>query len=273
MLKVLVPIDFSENSRKALNVANSLVDQVGGVIELVTVFLPLGGSYGILQGLSMKKSENIKLALEGQLTALAAEVCSVDTNVTVIEGDIVEGVLYLAKTKSVDIIMMGTKGKSNLSNVFMGSNAMSVVQKSLVPVIAVPYNSQVQNITKILYASDFENFKSEYSFIKSFAEKANWPIKVVHVLRQKETETAARQSFNTVSDTSSELILIESAGEESLSQALKNFLNTQKDAVLVMFTEKRSFIERLFSTSQTSNMSYTETLPLMSIRKDRVIKE
>jgi nucleotide-binding universal stress UspA family protein len=265
MLKVVVPVDFSENSRKALILANNLVEKVGGVLYLVTVFLPVGGAYSILQGLTMKKSENIKLALNGQLSSLAEEVCSVPVQVAVMEGDTVEGVLYHAGKTEADLIIMGTKGKSDVSNVFMGSNAASVMQKSKIPVITVPFDSQVQHISKVIYASDFENFEGEYTYTSSLSQKAGWPIEVVHVLTNPGLEPSIRQKITDFP--LAELTFIQPEEGESLTQSLKRFLNSQKDALLVMFTHKRGFMERLFQVSQTKDMSYGITLPLMSVGK------
>lgn len=265
MLKVVVPVDFSENSRKALGLANDLVERVGGVLSLVTVFLPVGGSYSILQGLTMKKSENIKLALHGQLSSLSEEVCSVPVQVSVMEGDTVEGVLYHAQKIEADLIIMGTKGKSDVSNVFMGSNAVSVMQKSKIPVITVPFNSQVQHIAKVIYASDFENFESEYEYISSFSQKAGWPIEVVHVLKNPDLELSLRQKFSAFPVAG--ITFVKPLEGESMTQSLKRFLDSQNDSLLVMFTHKRGFMERLFHVSQTKDMTYGITFPLMSVGK------
>lgn len=266
MLKIVVPVDFSENSRKALYLANNLVEKVGGMLYLVTVFLPVGGTYSILQGLTMKKSENIKTALQGQLSSLAAEICTLPVKVSVIEGDTVEGILYHTKQMNADLIIMGTKGKSDVSNVFMGSNAVSVIQRSTVPVITVPVNSQVRNIEKVIYASDIENFQEEFAYIYSFAQKAQWPIEIVHALKRPDMESSIRNKIG--EEHQKQVNFIHAQEDESLLQTLIRALNSQKSALLVMFTHKRTFLERLFHVSQTKDISYGLDLPLMAVSKN-----
>jgi len=270
-MNIIVPIDFSDNSITALKVANQMASKTDGVLYLVNVFMPMGGTYSILQGINMKKSENIQRALEAQLSELAQKNCHKETQVSVIEGDSVEGILYATTKHKGDLIVMGTKGKSNLANVFMGSNAVAITQKSDVPVITVPHNIKNYEIEKIIYASDFENFSTEYKYLLSLFEEFNWPIEVVHFSKPDSDTSNIEEVFLSTKKEETQLSIIEISLNTTLAQSLNEYVDKQENALLVMFTEKRSFLEKLFSKkSQTAQLAYNESLPLLAIRKSRV---
>lgn len=273
-MNIIVPIDFSENSITALKVANQMASKSNGVLHLVNVFMPMGGTYSILQGINMKKSENIQRALEAQLSELAQKNCHKETQISVIEGDSVEGILYATQKHKGDLIVMGTKGKSNLTNVFMGSNAVAITQKSEVPVITVPYNIKNHEIEKIIYASDFENFSKEYKYLLSLFTEFNWPVEVVHFSEPNSDTSKIKEEFQSCTKEEAQLSIIELPINETLAHSLNKYVDKQENALLVMFTEKRSFLEKLFSKkSQTAQLAYNEFVPLLAIPKIRALND
>ena len=57
----------------------------------------------------------------------------------------------------IDLIMMGITGATRLEQIFMGSNALNVVNLGVCPVIIVPPDAVYKPSNKVLFACDFKN--------------------------------------------------------------------------------------------------------------------
>ncbi|CAL1125018.1 unnamed protein product [Cladocopium goreaui] len=130
--KILFPTDFSTPSDAGLAHATSLARDTGATLLIVHVEEPptaYGGGemyYGI--------PEPDTAALQRMLEA----VVPTDPNVTyehrLIIGDPATEVVRLANDEHVDMIVMGTHGRTGLSRLLMGSVAEAVVRRAECPV-------------------------------------------------------------------------------------------------------------------------------------------
>src|SRR5690606_28706075 len=62
-------------------------------------------------------------------------------------------ILNYAENGAFDYICMGTRGAGTIEKIF-GTNTSHIINKSDVPVIAVPKDYQSKTISSLLYASD-----------------------------------------------------------------------------------------------------------------------
>jgi nucleotide-binding universal stress UspA family protein len=67
----------------------------------------------------------------------AADEADVELEETVIEGIAHETLIDYTKAKGIDLIVIGTHGKTGISRVLLGSTAEKVVRHSPVPVMTV----------------------------------------------------------------------------------------------------------------------------------------
>ena len=140
--RILVPIDFSNCSRKALLYALPLAKDHQAAITLLYVVPPAYGAgdfggidYGQLET-SMK--EGGQKELEKMAAEIAAGAESVDTLVRV--GSPAREIIETARRLPVDLIVISTHGRTGLPHVFLGSVAEHVVQRAPCPVLVVREN-------------------------------------------------------------------------------------------------------------------------------------
>jgi len=136
----LVPIDFSEYANQALDYALTLAGKLDAQITLLHVIqsLPLGGAdmgvalpYAYLQDLEAEIMQNME--------AYRAKVVNagLEADITVVHGVPFHEILETAKTHKVDLIIMGTHGRTGLQHVLLGSVAEKVVRLAPCPVLVV----------------------------------------------------------------------------------------------------------------------------------------
>src|SRR6266568_4969633 len=138
--RFLVPIDFSEYANQALEYAINLAGKLEARLTLLHVIqpLPLGGvdmgvtlPYTYIQDLEAEIANSMQAYLE-RVTAAGLE-----GEIAVVHGVPFQEILETAKTQQVDLIVMGTHGRTGLQHVLMGSVAEKVVRLAPCPVLVV----------------------------------------------------------------------------------------------------------------------------------------
>ena len=134
--KVLCPIDFSEHSMAALDVALKMVQQNDAALYLLNV-APLPAGAAGFQPVPMEPYPYVEKDRREQLEKLAREriPAAVRYETLVISGDPAEQVLETARGLDADLIVMGTHGRRGLSHLVLGSVAERVVRESPIPVL------------------------------------------------------------------------------------------------------------------------------------------
>jgi nucleotide-binding universal stress UspA family protein len=136
----LVPIDFSEYANQALDYAITLAGTLGARLTLLHVIQPLslgGGDMGMtlpfayLQELEAEIQRSMESSLE-RVTAAGLE-----GDMVIVHGVPFHEIIETAKTQQVDLIVMGTHGRTGFQHVLLGSVAEKVVRLAPCPVLVV----------------------------------------------------------------------------------------------------------------------------------------
>ncbi|MEM4378673.1 MAG: universal stress protein [Candidatus Nitrosotenuis sp.] len=136
MKNIFVALDGSQSSLKALDMAIYLARQAQGTITGVFV-IPL-----FSVNVAKPSSKLGKIFAESGKKILADAKLHCAKNGVVFYEKILCGnegfkLVNLAKDRKVDLIVMGSRGRSNIKELFLGSVSHYVAQKSPVPVLIV----------------------------------------------------------------------------------------------------------------------------------------
>jgi len=139
--KILCPVDFSEPSRQAMHVAAQLARERGAELMLLHVYQAPGVSFP--EATFMAGDEILRQLLEMVLKSLAewksqAErigASHVSTHTAM--GTPYAEILRFAEKQEVDLLVMGTHGRTALMRVLIGSVAEKVVRHAPCPVLTV----------------------------------------------------------------------------------------------------------------------------------------
>lgn len=134
---ILVPIDFSQASERALDYACAVAEKLGATINLVNA---LGAG---LPELNTTLSDAMFQEMrEGHRATLAKyadprrALCAFG-ELVVKDGDPRDVILEVAESLKVDLIIMGTHGRRGLARMFLGSVAEDVSRRSQCPILLV----------------------------------------------------------------------------------------------------------------------------------------
>jgi len=142
--KILVPVDFSDNSRKVLRTATELAGVFGAELSVVFVvqsFDEYSGFFVSHVPIAQFEEEMVRSA-EDKMNSFIKEALPADTAVQtqVLTGDVAETIVEHAARTGIDLIVMGTHGYKGLERVLFGSVAEKVVKTAHCPVLSInPY--------------------------------------------------------------------------------------------------------------------------------------
>jgi nucleotide-binding universal stress UspA family protein len=141
--RFLVPVDFSEYANQALEYAIGLASKFGARLTLLHVMQspPWGGvdmdvtlPYAYIQCIQDLEAE-IANSMQAYLERVTA--AGLEGEVAVIHGVPFHEIIETAKTRQVDLIVMGTHGHTGLQYMLLGSVAEKVVHLAPCPVLVV----------------------------------------------------------------------------------------------------------------------------------------
>ncbi len=139
--RILCPIDFSDASRAALQVAGEIARRYGAKVALFHAY-PVPG-YTFPDGSFVASSKMLE-ELSGQANqhmaewkTLAEGMGIAHVEVATAVGEPAHEILAFAKAQGADLVVIGTHGRTGLQHALMGSVAERVVRRSTCPVLTV----------------------------------------------------------------------------------------------------------------------------------------
>ncbi|MGE3540041.1 MAG: universal stress protein [Candidatus Tectimicrobiota bacterium] len=141
---ILVPLDFSADAEHALEYAINLARTVGARLTLFHVMQPFplaGVPMGVpLPATYLQASEAaLQQAMETALGRVTASGVAGESRM--VYGVPWQEVLEAAERQAVDLIIMGTRGRTGLAHVLLGSVAEKVVRLAPCAVLVVPHRA------------------------------------------------------------------------------------------------------------------------------------
>ena len=138
--KILVPVDFSFGSERAVEKAAELARAMEASVELMHVYqLPVfalpDSSITVSPTYIADLTDRAQRALEKHRAALQAD--GIEASTKLMEGMPAQAIVEHANDISAEMIVMGTHGHSGFKRFLLGSTAERVVRMASVPVLSV----------------------------------------------------------------------------------------------------------------------------------------
>jgi universal stress protein A len=136
--RILVPVDFSEHSEKALKYAARFAEQFGSNVTLLHVIQPMvyPADFGYPPTVVDTLDDVVRAQVEERLATLA-HVSSPAAQSLVRVGQPYFEIAAAARELEVDLIIIATHGRTGLKHVLLGSTAERVVRHAPCPVLTV----------------------------------------------------------------------------------------------------------------------------------------
>ena len=280
MKTILVPTDFSRLSKVGITYAISLAKKMDASVILLSV-INAGASSNTLMNWKKLEEEMVNTAQQEAdkfLGEIKSQGETVDISYCSLLGfPIADMIDQFAVKNKVDLIVMGSKGAKGLKKALLGSNATAVIDTSHVPLIVVPGEADFKQIKKLVYATDMQNLQKEIRVVARFARLFDAHIHVLHVIQGESSKKSGKQverdkfqisnEAALVSETKYPKIHLHLLENKNIADAVDTFVLDQKADLLVMFTHRLDFYEKLFGKSVTRQLAFHSKVPMLTFNK------
>jgi len=139
--RILVPVDFSDHSKKALAYAKVFCKEYDAKLEILHIIedrihpaLYATGKASIFDLIPDIKEKSSKMISDMVQEVQGPEV---EVKIKIAEGVAAREILKYAEQNKIDLIIISTHGRSGLNHFLLGSVAEKIVRRSICPVFTV----------------------------------------------------------------------------------------------------------------------------------------
>lgn len=269
MKRIIVPTDFSKTSWNAALHALEYANILNAEIVLINAFEEAhGGATAMLsikEELRKDSNREVNIVLnELKNQQLAA---GITIHALSMYGDLTNALHNYVSTNGDDLIVIGTEGRSGLGAKLFGSNTSKVVAKIDCPIIIIPPKYHFSLSKGIACAiSEFKDINdSDVALLTEIVSNYYKPVlQLLHITTEEEAVEddliLPFSEFDTLETEYIDLI------GNNIPEMLENYSLKTELNCLVLLKKDRSFIEKLFHKSVSSEMINHAHIPLLVLR-------
>ena len=280
MKKILLPTDFSDNSWNAITYALQLLENEECTFFLLNTYAPAvyqieyllvvpepDGVLDVFKENSLKRLAGLKERIQAEFNNPKHSIKTIS-----IFNTLVQQIKEEVREKSMDYIVMGTKGATGAKEILFGSNTVFALKKVKCPIIAVPESFNFESPQEILFPTDYEiDYLDEH--LKPLLDVMGKTVARVHILHVIKgdglTEYQEKNKAKLESYFKNCTYLFHSVKNESVQEAITNFQLKVRVNLLVMINNKHSFFENLFFRSTINQLGFHLNIPFFVIPTKR----
>lgn len=187
-------------------------------------------------------------------------------------GSLVEETNQIADSKNIDLIVMGTKGKSDDRKIVFGSQTFQVLKYVQCPVLAIPKNYTNTQPKRILFPTDYliPYKRRELKLLCDLAAPYRSIVDVLYVskveklsIRQEDNQTFMK---GTICKTEINFI---TENSREVAKTIQNYIKANDVDMLVMVNTQQSFLENMLFPSNIDKVSLDLKIPLLAMQNAR----
>jgi nucleotide-binding universal stress UspA family protein len=268
MKSILCPTDFSDVSHNAIVFAAKLSKKFGATLHLANIQRVADRTP---EEAIMGRDANVQAASES-LDALCQEVSKVfriscdghaTSSALSVSGELA------AHLTDYDLVVIGTNGEDEFSQRFLGSNTYQMINKSTIPVLAIPDGCSYTEIKTIVYALDYwRNDQLILAEAVSFAEKLGARLQILQVMEasvSSKADSEIKQLQNMILGIYGDRVHVSFAvvHSDDVSEAINDHFVREKADVLALHTPHHSFPAALFHKSIVRAITNAARYPVL----------
>ena len=274
MRKVLAPTDFSKDAMNAIRYVLELFKYERS--EFIIMHAYADEVYATSDKMSRKQLEDNKNAIKTRSDNLLKEVLDEMHRISpnprhkyVIQssfGSLVDEANDIVDKESIDVVVMGTKGKTGDKNLTYGSNTLQVIKYVKCPVLAVPSEYKDYNPENILFATDYllPFQRREIKLLSSIAKNFVSKIKFLYVSKSKKLSYKQEDNKSFL-----ECYLIDTKTSyhtkkgKDIIKVINEAIDEYNIDMLVMINTRHSYLENVLHTSTIQKIGLDIKIPFL----------
>lgn len=285
MKKIVVPVDFSENTECACNYAIhfaekeeteivlfhaymypiATADMTDDVVDSSTLVTPeIMDSIERSAKAGMKR---LKDKLEKKLKDENIKTIQLKTKVT--NGMAEYEIIDLCDNYHPDMVIMSSSGQGHKSGRLLGSIALKILEHATIPVLTLPDNTEYQKIRNVLYITDFD--ESDITAVENLVNILD-PFKVkIHCLHVEHSKKDLID--NMLMDYLKEhfedefkkgTMFFEIVQDKDVLKAVEEYIDDKEIDLVALLHHKRGLLSHLFRPNMAKKIFYHTGQPLLT---------
>jgi nucleotide-binding universal stress UspA family protein len=261
MDKILVPTDFSNNSKPGIRFAIRMAARSKASL----IFIHIVNFEGDVEKSKVKLERFIQTIYQ----SMRLDVLDVSTEVIKGFKADVSILDYCSQHPDINYICISTRGASFLNKI-LGTNTSNLIEKASIPVIAIPTGYRVKPLNNLLYATDLENLENELQVVVDYARPKGLSVEILHFTSPSTMDLEAKlnESLEVKMNYPLKIRIVKNDDSHPLLKNLQHQIDKIKPSMICLFTNnKRTFFEKIFLSSLTQDISYKTNVPILAYKK------
>lgn len=278
MKKILLPTDFSNNARNAINYALQMFRKEKVTFTLLHAYKVF--DYHEESKLSVapgKKSlEQEKLKVENKLKILVEEISAkADKNyvfkIATHNLLLIEAIKKENRSRKNHLIVIGTQGYTGNMEVIYGSNTINIIEKvENCPVLAIPSNAVFKPPKEIVLANSFklELTPNDLYFLLGLAKKFQAAIRILHIAGEdgltKPQQHNCKQLKEKLQEVTHSFHILEYL---SVPLGVYSFTESRGSDMISFINKKHTLFQNLLLEPLYKNIAFFSKLPVLVLHQ------
>ncbi len=269
MIKIVIPVDFSDVSVNAFMYGYRIATMLGAVAKAVHVYYPSS------QELTQSTVVDVDfMELRRSYLDTFVKKIDVDWGSDIVKSVLVdkefrigfpaEEILDSAEENAADLIVMGTTGDTARIKKWFGSVSSKVMNESSCPVLLVPENARYKGVKNIMYA--FDDIDLDKSIVQKLVDISQWfdaKLHLVHVESDGVKDPGYFLKELIQKHYPDHQITLVAINSTDIVEGLYDYATSAEIDIISMATKNRSFFSSVFHQSITQRMALHSELPLL----------
>ncbi|GAA4275461.1 universal stress protein [Aquimarina mytili] len=275
--KILLPTDFSKNAWNAIQYAIELYKNETCDFYILNAFNATGYALESMmvpepgEKLYEEAKEKSEQGLGKILQRLSFRDESPNHKFFMVSqfNNLLDAIKDIVDKEDIQMIIMGTKGKTAAQDVVFGSNTVMVMEKSRnCPVMAIPEEASYKDLEEIVFPTDYKmNFKRrELQDIVEAAKMSDAAIRILHASNgdpldeeQENNKKLLGEIFDGLPHTFHTVTNVDP------QSAVRCFVESRESDMITFFNRKHSFFGSVFSRPMVKSLGRYSKVPVLAL--------
>ncbi len=277
MRKIIVPTDFSDNAFNALKYACQVFKYERCEIFIVHAYADevyrqsREVERSFLEGLKLsthEKSDRGLQKIKGQITDYSPNPNHSFTTSSAF-GTLTDEINEIVNRENMDIVVMGTKGKTDDRSITFGSNTIQVLKYVQCPVMAIPAGYGFQTPKNILFPTNYliPYKRRELKLLCEMADSFRASLTMLYIdpvehlsLRQEDNMKFLKECLYKPK------LNFETGPQEDKAKVILDYIHKHDVQLLVMVNSRHSYVEDMLYPSTIDKLGMELRIPFMVLQ-------
>lgn len=280
MEKILVPTDLSPTAELGLKLAVEIAKRCNATISLVNFTQhPYGSTFSAMGDITKKEdpAEDL-LAIEllksrkekMEFLVQKYQEPGIEMEVAVIDNEFKDGIDEYLKAEHIDLVVMGTSGEENATEVFTGNHTEQAIKVSSCPVLSVRDGFNVDSLKVMVIGVDVitdNKVADGLVALRDLAECFQASIHLVHVRNKtRDNNLVLDQYFTQIAQIADlrdfQVVVLD---EDDVTESLTRYAQKVNAGLIAVIKNSKEGIFRIFSRNFSDRLIKEEGGPVVTI--------